>query len=323
MEFVPKPKTEWPALTQALAAQLERWGVGRRLRAANRTGIGTLMLGSDYGGNPNSTAWQTYAFIVSTDDQYRSWIKRQLRIRKETGLGSRRMKFSDAWRDKKKRAALGPMLENADSLRGLLVVVAVPREVKTLFPMDIDRETGQFNEGLLNGPLEKSSRKTKERLLIILNLAAFLLEKYSQRDQEVHWITDSDDIWPSEAYNESLGDVLQRCRYRYANHEIRNLSVIRACKENLPAEEYASLADLAAGVVETILSHSKLKEPLTDPSIDQLLKWLANSETKLEKLVLTIRPKSDNEITCHRLELRMGDYPMPIKRIRGSKKNAS
>lgn len=138
-------------------------------------------------------------------------------------------------------------------------------------------------------------------MLRVVRTVAFLIAGLSTPNQDVRWITDQDDIAPSEEGFADMSNVFQATVNSYLSHPIGGLSCSTTAGSPLEVEDFVAIPDLTAGaLVELFAAYAKrgvsMSEHLVLPRPDDLpgkthdiLNWLA-ADLSLRRLVYAVDP---------------------------------
>lgn len=154
------------------------------LRAAK-----TLLLGSDYSGESPDTSYVVFSFLLTSLESWAAWEPIRLKIRREHFSDSRRISFKRLG-DRQRRRALRPLLEAANSLKGLSLSIALNKKCKSIFASRVPLD--------LSNPDFAVFRKWKpavlEKAFFVVHILGLLLGGLAAHRQNVMWFTDEDSI---------------------------------------------------------------------------------------------------------------------------------
>ncbi|MCA9210778.1 MAG: hypothetical protein KDA55_20605, partial [Planctomycetales bacterium] len=216
-------------------------------------------------------------------------------IRKKFLLNQRRMSYKSL-NDRRRQAALGPILENFNQLPGLLFSIAIPKSTPTIFakgPTEHLASDPAF-DGWRPGPIERAMR--------IVHFASTLVRGLSCAGQDVWWFTDQDEI---AANDDRLGlfvTLFATIASHYLPHTLRHLriSTTRSDTGRRDIEDLVSVADLAAGALQEALDGGNAGLLVENPSIflpsgqplsrkaRHIMDWFADNTRPLRRLTLVI-----------------------------------
>lgn len=222
-----------------------------RLNIPALHGSKRIMLLSDYRDADRHCDFDLIA-LAFVDSRSLPELERGRRAWRDSWLpDGRRLAYKSLAGDDLKRKSLAGFLTLADQLFGLLVVVAVHKQIKAL-----TSENGPlFPVNDEHGMMSKWKKGTLEKATRILHFVNFILAGISHPDQEVFWITDVDEIVPNDERR------VEFCRFAdvfsdaYLPHKIRIKIATTAQDDGTRlAEDFVSLSDLAAGALGEVLT---------------------------------------------------------------------
>ncbi len=255
-----------------------------------------LFVASDYGGEHASVHWATYSFLVSSMEEVGSWVTQSRQIRARFLPDGRRISYKRLG-DRIRGKALGPFLEIANSLTGLLVCFVVHRAIISLFGREkLEPANIQY------APLQSYPVHVAEKLLRVTHFLALLVAGVSAKGQDLLWVTDQDPVAPNDNSLTVLTDVFGRATASLLPHRMRNLRVATAKSDpgDCSIEDALAIPDLVAGVLPEALG-LMLGERGAPPSglflprldivphkVRILLDWFSDNTQRLRRLVILI-----------------------------------
>lgn len=227
-------------------AELRHPGGLPYLRAAKQ-----LFVGSDYGGEHNSSKYQTIAFFMADMDQCAAWQPVWEDVRNRSRLGRRRIAFKNI-NDTVRADALMRFLNAANMIPGLVVVFAIHKLAGSMF--------GSGNKlvpaSLTFQPLRALPAPVAEKLMRIVHLLGLLIAGFSSPNQDVLWVTDEDGIAANSTRVRYLVDALGLVLSNLLSHRLGNVRVatVNQDKDDLSLEDLLAIPDIAAGCLADVLS---------------------------------------------------------------------
>jgi hypothetical protein len=256
-----------------------------------------LMIGSDYAGQHQRCRYESVALLLANTADLGDWVSQTDEIRRRYLRDRRRFAFSKLG-DKRRRRALGPFLEAANAVPGVLVAVLISKRARSLFLHN-------------NEPLPPHlkhyghwDRTALERMLRIVHLVGFFLAGLSSPGQNVVWITDEDDVAANATRLRELTDLAAAVSASYLDHNLGHLRVSTTAIDTGPvAEDFVAIADLTAGALADYLTHCGgvaafgrgVMTPVpTDlvPKTRTILNWLSDNSQPLRRLVYVMEENS-------------------------------
>lgn len=249
------------------------------------SGDRTLFVFSDY--SQARGQYRTYSFFVfgrSGADYFNG--ARKL-LRKDFGLGKRRMSFKGL-NDKLKLRALTAFLSIAGAMSGFVLTFAVDTRIRYMFV-----------EQFLEEWPELSSVKTRvlEDMLRVVHFGAQAVMTAFCRGQNVVWFTDCDDIVANETHEQLFGKIAEAMIRKFMpGEEIGRIGFGLTSVDDgtLEIEDFAAVPDLVAGALcETLDALSKanigiatrvvLRRPCVSEKTDMICEWIGKVRCPLKK----------------------------------------
>ncbi len=209
-----------------------------------------------------------------------------------------------ALNDTRKRAALMPFLEAANSIHGLLLTVAVHRELNE-FKLNNTRFSA-WRSRYLSGNWKK---RTFEKAMAVSALFAIGVSGYSDESMSVTWLTDNDAIAQNSAKQEDLLKMACSQISAMATSPPSRIRIQLPGTTELPrlvAEDLLSIPDLAAGCLADTINKHFLKNGVLDvfddfviadqfeKEKDELItRWLTKTGEPLKKMTVAFYPPGD------------------------------
>jgi hypothetical protein len=137
----------------ATIANLERQHPGS---IPNLRDLPTLLVGSDYGGFHQGAAFEVTSFVITNLESLSLWDQNRMHLRKRYLPEGRRMSYK-ALNDGRRRAALLPFLEAANQIPGLLLSIAIDKNLPTIFCSEL-AHSHPLLDGWKPAPIERAMR---------------------------------------------------------------------------------------------------------------------------------------------------------------------
>lgn len=147
----------------------------------------TLLLLSDYSGQHKHTKYEVFSFLLADLQFCWLWDQSRRDVRSRILKDHRRMSFK-GMNDRRKKSALIPFLDAANSIPGLVVTMLVNRQYSEKFSLS-DEERGQLPTALRCWPLQ-----VIRKLIWVSHFGALFFAGLSAPRQNLLWFTDEDDI---------------------------------------------------------------------------------------------------------------------------------
>jgi hypothetical protein len=259
----------------------------------------TIFVASDYGGQTSLAQYESLCFLLADLERCGHWERLREELRRHFLPDGRRMSYKDL-NDKRRRRALLPFLNAANTIPGLLVTILIDKSIESLF-----KATG--NLSMDEPSLQQYSHWNSfvfEKLLRIIHFASFFLAGLSRPYQNVLWITDEDDIVPNEQRLREAVNIFANVSSLYLKHKLGHFrwGTTKSDTGTRQLEDLVSVTDLVAGsLLEDLTSYRKEKifpqSKLVVPPPENLKRktrevtdWFADNTKSLRRLVYVIEP---------------------------------
>jgi hypothetical protein len=272
----------------------------------------TLLLGSDYGGMHRSADFEVITLIASNLETIHTWDRARSTVRDRLLPDRRRISFKTL-NDCHQRSAIGPFLEAANQLRGLLFTVAIHRRVQSVF-----KKHDKLRKTDLDSPeLEGWKTTTAERALRVIHLASLLVRGLSRTGQDVLWITDQDEIVANEGRLRSFVKLFVTVSGHYIPHAMRHVRIGTTISDTgrRDVEDFVAVCDLAAGALQYYLTDEGAQVVLNAPSLflpreqkssskaSVILDWFSDNECLLKRLTFILDESTTGQLRITTLRL--------------------
>lgn len=211
-----------------------------------------LVLASDYAGEHQDSEFQVLAYLLTDRTAILTrWDAERLALRQRFLPNGRRIAFKKLNDDQCQQKAVVPFLDLARSLNGILFFVAVEKSVE--LAKSWRTSTG---EKIANWSPHAWKPKVIEKLVRVAFFGGFLVGGLCRSGQNLHWITDDDEIVPNETWQDDAGQIIggtmhQCCPENMGEHV---LGIAGKFDDNRRAEDLVSIVDLAGGAVAESLT---------------------------------------------------------------------
>lgn len=285
-----RPEFTIPNSWSKTIAELERKSPGILPNVRNGS---VLIIASDYSGQHKGSPYEVMSFLIADLENSECWDTKRQYLRKKLLPNNRRMSFKGL-NDKFKRDALASFLDASNDINGIVVTLAIDRQLPSLFTTDqkIDMTAPECKE------FTCFSTSTFERLLRIVDFVSLFLAGLSAPMQDVLWFSDEDEIVSNEERVRIATQIFGRIASHYLPHMLQHMRFgSTKCDDgSLRIEDFTSLPDLAAGAYAEYLTLHRttgtqlglniLVPPPINLSIKTryILSWLANTTCPLKKL---------------------------------------
>lgn len=267
---------------------------------------GTMIIASDYSGQHKEATHEAYSFAVTTDQALREWLPFLAEFRKNWLPDNRRLSFKKL-NEPLRWQALPAFLETTKRLRGNLITIL------------IDRRVGSF---MLGGPAAtieafpdcfapNAKHGTVEKMLRLASFVALILAGLRREDQVSNWISDHDEALDSQEKREQFSRLASYMTFgltRWQRPADSFFGTTESPRVPYWAEDFAALADLAAGAYCQLSAHlpAFFSEQLpyvgvgTSSIASQraltIGDWLASGRSSLRHVLLRLEKREDGKI---------------------------
>lgn len=272
----------------------------------------TLLLGSDYGGMHKTADFEVITLLASNLETIHAWDSARSIVRDRLLPDQRRISFKTL-NDQHRRSAVGPFLNAANQIRGLLFTVAIHRRVKSVF-----KKHGKLEKTDLDSPeLEGWKPTTTERALRVIHLASLLVRGLSRSGQDVLWITDEDEIVANERRLRSFISLFATVSSHYIPHAMNHVRIGTTVSDTgrRDVEDYVAVCDLAAGALQYLLTNGGAQTVLDTPSLflpgeqktsnkaTEILDWFSDNERPLKRLTFILDESTTGQLRITTLRM--------------------
>lgn len=284
----------------ATIANLERQHPGS---IPSLRGQPTLLIGSDYSGFHQGAAFEVTSFVITNFESLGSWDQRRTHLRKRFLPERRRMSYK-ALNDGHRRAALLPFLEVANQIPGLLLTIAIDKNLPTIF----NSENLDTSEQARNHPLFEGWKAAPiERALRTIHFASLLLRGLSCAGQDLWWFTDQDEIVANEHRLRSFVSLMANVSSHYLPHTLRHVRIGTTASDTgrRDIEDFVAIPDFAAGALLEVLNTCYARRLLDarsifvptsqklEPKARRIMDWFADDTQNLRRLTFIIDEPSE------------------------------
>ncbi len=262
----------------------------------------TLVLASDYGGQHASAAHETFSFLLADLEYCRSWNEMRMSVRRRFLRDNRRMSYK-GMNDRRKRSALLPFLDSANSIVGLLTTVLIEKEFASGLSFE-GQECDSVPEAVCRWPAHVIRKFTW-----VTHFGAVLVAGLSNEGQNLLWFTDEDDIAANDSRIIDATPLVARILSAYQAHDMSHLrfGTTKCDNGNLFIEDFAAIPDLAAGALAELPKVGAVRTPLCGHiplKALHVLSWLGVPSRGLCKVSLVVnRGDSADHVKVRALDL--------------------
>lgn len=252
----------------------------------------TISIFSDYGGEHNTSKYNTYSFLFCGWNHSFEADKEFKKIRLKYGLDKTEISFKDLKYGPTNRA-LDEYLNTLNThVFGFSFTVLVEKSINQLF-------VGNNNKHLLQeieeSGLGKWKVKNAEKLMRILHIISYILPLIADSNQKIFWMTDNDSIVANKNMFDNAFRLLEAVLKIYTDKSYKLIAGAIPFKEkDVYTMDLLSITDLVAGSVEQYFTTEKTEgQPFVKQGAEKVVKWLATNGDFLKKEIVRIYLEND------------------------------
>ena len=275
-----------------------------RLILPNLAAYGNRVVGvfSDYGGEHNEARYLTYSVLVCTFD-IRDWLAETMwDIRKQYQLERKEIAYKDFRMGQILRALPDYLLTLDNYLPGFLLTLAVQKKAMEAFSPTSEDSSNLLEAALQSIGVEGRKPRVNEKLARIVELVAFLAALLGKDGQKVFWMTDHDEISPTNAKHEETLRAFQVLLGVFCRDD-QAFSLVGGAlpfeQRDLGMLDLLSATDICAGALAEYLTQREMHDPdkiVVKPGCEHVLQWLAHDGVGLKKMNIVIRKGDEASI---------------------------
>ena len=281
-------------------------------------GNNTVGVFSDYGGEHKEAQYFTYSVLVCSWDFRDLFSEKIEKIRQRYQLGNKEISYKDLRMGQIQRALPDYLSTLSNFLPGFLLNLVIHKNVSEVFRSSA-KETNDLLEAAFKAiGVEGRKPKVNEKLIRVTELVAFLTALLGKDGQKVFWMTDHDEISPTNAKHEETLKVFDALLRAFS----RNNQTFSLVGGALPFDErhvgtldFLSATDLCAGALAEYLTQREVHEQdkiKVKPGCAHVLQWLAHDGIGLKKMNIIVRRGADVPIESAAIEFGLEDPPQDV-----------
>lgn len=279
-----------------------------------------ILIGCDIGGLHRDSQYEAYSFVVVDPNDAGHWQTQQRCLRSEMFPDGREMYYEKLQEPVRSRV-LGPFLDAANTLHGVLATFLVNKDIPRLF--------FQPDRSVLTSRALPAYRDWNpyvfERALRVALFSSLLLSGLFKAGQQIRFIVDEDDIVANEkqlSRTSTLIDETIRHILPYMPSELL-LTTAAEDRGDFVVKDFLAIPDFAAGALSEVLTSyhkSGLRIParlfvappaqLPDKT-RRLMSWFAATWYPLKRLTFVVDP-SDQPTSQVWTLLHVVKVPRPV-----------
>ena len=276
----------------------------------------TMVIASDYGGIDKRSRYRVNVFLCFDLEGSLEWEISRREVRKRYLADGRRMSYKQL-SDRQRAKALVPFLAAADTIRGFCLVTVFNRSLQHLCLNSGDYEKMREAASLQG---QWKDRELEEALRVT-HIVAWLIGGLSQRDQNVYWISDEDNLFGSPEKCNDVARILSSFSSRYAKHRLGEMGIgtTKLDEGDRWEEDITAVTDLVSGgVAETTNRLSQAcggRIPATlaveysgkfIPKADLIAEWVWTPAGQLSRVVILFEQQPNGQCSLSKHDMVTG-----------------
>ncbi|WP_095196913.1 hypothetical protein [Pseudomonas sp. Irchel 3A7] len=254
---------------------------------------------SDFGGEHKGASFFTYSFLLISYDKISPFIEAVAKLRSAYDILDPYSEF--AYKDLNygpRKRALPGFLKIVDTLlHGALITVAVDKKIVSLFGADKKSVHTQIQKEFADAGLADWKFESAEKALRICHSISFFASLTTHNDQRLLWYCDSDTVNDNEVFFNDTRNILNRTLGLYVNHSFDILGFAKSFEGKSHLDDLLSITDLAAGVIQDLLSGHNTENDQINENKVPLIKWLTQRSNYLTKITLQMLRLPNGDIS--------------------------
>ena len=257
----------------------------------------TVVVFTDYGGEHGGAKYFTYSTFLCPLNCCGAFQQQMDKIRKRHGLGSKEIAFKD-FRMGQVQRALPEYLVLLDMMPGFLLTLVVDRKIGSLFEAIGTPPSERLSEVLEVHGFGRRKAKVAEKLVRVVDTAAFLTGLLAHDGQNIFWMSDNDSILESQDSSQGHDRVLalfQNLLEKYKRVGVNFAKIGGAAPfndDNALFGDLLSATDVVAGSLCQYMTNRRdgsEGEETVKTGCDQVLQWLTKDGIGLKKMTIAIK----------------------------------
>lgn len=262
-----------------------------------------IIIACDYSGEHKKSNYFTVSFIIAGFDTLTTFDQGRKYIRDQYNLGNRTFQYKKIFHDKIITRGLTGFLRSTDTIPGILLSFSINKEIEGIFENIEEIKSA-------NTVFEDWNLKDLDKLLWTIHLGSFFVAGLSDKNQNVHWLSDNDNIVANLDRKKTMIGYFSHILSMYLPHPINDFALIvpEEGEKVLDAEDLLSIPDLAGGALADIESIHQEEDrfpneneivPVSENVKEKssfLANWLAEDDCPLLKLFFRLDYNTDQTI---------------------------
>lgn len=257
---------------------------------------------SDFGGEHKEARFHTYTFLIFASNKGGFFEERVAELRQRYKLVEpySEFKYKKLYGGARKRA-LSEFLELADTcIHGALITLAIDKKVESVFGPKRSKAHAYIEKELKALGLGTWPGAVGEKALRICHAISMLLSVMTHEGQDLFWYCDLDAIndGGKGVRMKNLGQMFGHTLEMYCPHGFNKLGYGRSFDEKSGFDDYLSVADLATGTIQDLLTAHIQQSDISGSEEEKILliKWIAKPADHLAKITIQIGHAPDGTL---------------------------
>ena len=286
----------------------------------------TVVVLTDYGGEHGQSRYLTYTTLLCPWSCCGAFQQQMNKVRAAHGLGTKEIAFKD-FRMGQLLRALPEYLELLDMMPGFLLTLVVDKGIDSLYEGGGVRPSKRLSALLETHGFGRRKPKVAEKLLRVVDTAAFLTALLAHDGQKIFWMTDNDAIVEAKRSSNPHEGVLKLFQHMleiYKRSDLEFTLVGGAAPFVDGTEMFGDLlsaTDVCAGSLCQYMTQKAVApdgEENVKAGCDEVLRWLTKDGIGLKKMTIAIHADTsgpDGAFRSSMVELSLKDMPEDLLMI--------
>lgn len=267
---------------------------------------------TDFGGEHKGALFNTYSLLFMAYNKVGVFGQKIIELRNKHSLLAPYSEFAyKKLKSGDRSRALQEYLQLVDQyIHGVIITVAIDNKIKTLFGSDKQQTYPVMTRNLAENGLGEWSGPTAEKVLRVTHLIAAFSSLLTHENQRLLWYSDNDPInddGKKRDFNNTQ-QIFTRALAMYLNHSLDLVGFGKSFNDKSHLDDLLSVPDLAAGVVQDLLSQHYTQEDIPGGHEKEIvMKWIATPAKYLSKITLQITKMPNGENSYGAVDMTVND----------------
>lgn len=265
----------------------------------------TILISSDYSGDLPKSKYHVFSLLIIDLSEIKYWEAQRRSVRNQLLKDQRRMSFKGL-NDRYKQQALPNFLNAANFLNGLMVNIAISKQISSLIDSNNLHEklvTTKFIDGVW-------SKTAFNRMATLTHFISILIAGVAKKNQNVYWYSDEDMMFANDAKSSDVSKILGMFSSYYVRTGLGELGMgtTKLNEADFFEEDMNAIPDLVAGCVSEFFdkafnivdrnslgNFAYLLPKELSLKTQKILDWLSVSSATLKKVTVVFDRLNDCE----------------------------